>query len=146
MALIRGLVFLILASASAHAYPPDSKLLDREREILRELFANLSAPVDTKACDLKPKAGARVKVSDLILGYVVWSTQKDRDGVTKKPRLGCQASSNGLSGAMETCNLTAGESIKIPGEPEGWSRSLIFEYDTAKKKIPPKSFRCLDVP
>lgn len=139
--------FLILALATAistHALPPDAKSLDAEREMLRALFQLMQKPVDGRACDLKPAAGT-LKVSDLVFSYVLWSAQKEREGVERVPGLGCREGSENTAGERE-CWLTAAEKIRRPGEPEGWSRTLLFRYHPQKKKIVPGSLRCVDVP
>lgn len=46
----------------------------------------------------------------------------------------------------QNCKLSFGESIRLPNEPEGWSRILMFTYDYQKSAIDKNSFRCLDIP
>lgn len=130
-------------SLTAAALPPDSERFDEERDMLRAVFAHLQTKVDGRACDLK-SASSPLQVADLILSYTLWSTQSPREGVERRPSFGCSDSSDGAG--YRDCYLTAGEKIELPGEPEGWSRSLLFRYSKQKKNVLAKSFRCLDVP
>jgi len=137
------LLMTSLVSASAWALPPDAVQLNEDREMLKAIFAHLQAPVDGRSCELKPASG-KLKVADLVFNYTLWSLQKNREGVEKRPALACGESQD--AAGYRECYLTAAEKIQLPGEPEGWSRTLLFKFNKQKKKVSAASFRCVDVP
>ncbi len=136
-------ILVLVASVNVWALPPDAVQLRDERAMMQAVFSHILTPVDRRSCDLKVKTG-KLKVADMILSHTLWSVQAPREGVEKKPGFACGEGADALG--FRDCHLTSAESIRIPGEPEGWSRTLLFKYNKDKKLVLRKSFKCLDVP
>ena len=129
-----SLALFFSSSAFAVRITPD---LVEKKNIINSLFSAIDAPVQSKNCDLKPRIGKKLLVADMLLDFILLNSRPSEDGILKTSRLECR---------QNECELTSSEKISLPGQPEGWGRSLVFKFDPVKKKIDMNSLKCVDVP
>ncbi len=121
----------------------DQKKYDLEREIVNSLINHQAENVDIEACNLK-----NARVIDFLTHFIVLASSPEVEGRKKTFVLNCEdrAKSKRKYADKYNCYLKVGEAIRLPNEPEGWQRLLLFNFDFQKKQVKPKDFRCVDIP
>ncbi len=136
------LFFSHLLLTPAYGSIIDQKKYDLEREVLSSLLKQSDETVDTKPCNLK-----NARVSDFISHFIILASLPEVEGRKKALALHCEPPESKLKYSDKyNCFLKAGEAIRLPNEPEGWERRLLFSFDYKLRKVVPKEFRCLDIP